>query len=166
MSPHQLIAVAVRLFAIWLAIYAVRYVPAVFLQIEKFGEGPGAAISLGVCFVVIGVLLILWFFPRTIAKKLLPGSPPPEQQTFPLEDWFAVGCSLIGVWVMTESIPGLVRYLVILFISQRMGPEAFPVTPDFYVGAIYYLLQGLLAAWLILGTKGLKRLFIRLRHAE
>lgn len=165
MTPHQIIAVAVRLFAIWLAIYTVRVMPVAYHQATKFaGEFP-VEISITVI-IITCILVVLWFFPRTIAKNFLPDSPPAEQPSFPAQDWFAVGCSLIGIWLLTQTLPWLIRYLTFLVILQRPGPHSFSIDTDMHVAAIDHLLQFIIALWLIIGVKGMKRLFMRLRYGE
>ena len=52
MSPIQTIAVAVRLFAIWLAIYAGRMLPQFYRETVRFDD-PGMSVAS----VVIGILI-------------------------------------------------------------------------------------------------------------
>jgi hypothetical protein len=71
MSPHQTIAVAVRLFAIWLVIYFAQSAPSFFRESVRTDD-----IAASVAVVVISILavllaLFLWFFPRTVARGLL-----------------------------------------------------------------------------------------------
>jgi hypothetical protein len=55
MSPIQTIAVAVRLFAIWLAIYAGRMLPQFYRETVSFDD-PGMSVAS----VVIGILIALF----------------------------------------------------------------------------------------------------------
>lgn len=77
MSPHQTIAVAIRLFAIWLAVYLLRTAPEFFLQAQEDGEQLALVIPVGISILSVLLLAILWLFPRSIAKGLLSGSGEP-----------------------------------------------------------------------------------------
>src|SRR5215472_12810508 len=106
MAPYQIVATALRLFAIWLVVDAVRTVPGFIRELRRYDDGAALAISLGVAGLVIAVVLVLWFFPRTVARILVPGIATSEPVASSPNDWFAVGCSLIGLWLLTVTIPG------------------------------------------------------------
>src|SRR5438046_3213986 len=96
MTPHQTLAVAVRLFAIVFAIYIARELLAFYLSAR---EGDPHALSILATVSVLAVLFLvgLWFFPRTIARGLLPLSSDTPAQPSPPDIRFATGSVLIGL---------------------------------------------------------------------
>ncbi len=166
MSPHQTIAVAIRLFAIWLAVYLLRTAPEFFLQAQEDGEQLALVIPVGISILSVLLLAILWLFPRSIAKGLLSGSGEPTASSYSPDRWFAVGCSLLGLWLMTQAIPGLLRYLIIYFLSRRMGPDTFLISSNWHAGAIYYLIECSIGMWLFFCNNSLRRFFVRLQNTD
>jgi hypothetical protein len=164
MSPHQAIAVAVRLFAIWLAIYAARTAPSFYRESVRTDD-PNAGIAvLVVAALVIVFVLFLWFFPRTVARGLLDtsslvsASEPASPDT-----WFAVGCALIGLWLIVPALASVIYRLSLLFMAQR---NLEVDTSDMSFAWVYYIVQFALGVWLLLGARGARRLFWWARNAR
>ena len=164
MSPHQVVAVAVRLFAIWLAIYALRVTPAFLLQVQKYDDPFAMSFVVGAALIVLGILIVLWFFPRTIARRLLPGSAPAEPPVISPDAWFAVGCSLLGLWVLSDAIPALLKYFIFLYLDQRSGGTT-SLPSGWQAGAVSYTVHLLIGFWLLLGAKGVRKLVMWARYA-
>jgi hypothetical protein len=93
MSPQQTIAVLVRLFAIWLAIYFGRMLPAFYEQMVEINDPNATVIAVVVAVLVAVALLVLWFFPRTIGGALLGSAPPLVTESASPDTWFAIGCA-------------------------------------------------------------------------
>ena len=107
-SPYQFAAVGIRLFAIWLSMYVGRIAPSFFAEVEQYDSrvavAGGAIVAVG----TVVTIVILWFFPRSIAKTLVPDSRSVANDPAPPDMWFAIGCGLIGIWLYRErAIPGL-----------------------------------------------------------
>lgn len=154
MTAIQTTALGVRLFAIWLAIYWARWIPYLYAEARE-SEGMSASLTAGIV-VASGVAFVsgLWFFPRTVARTILPEeniSPPaPSSPT----SWFAVGCALLGLWVLTSAVPALVRNAYVLFYVQRNNMS---VPEGWASGVIYYVVELGVAVWLLLGAAGLRK---------
>jgi hypothetical protein len=162
-SPLQTTALAVRLFAIWLAIYWARWIPYLYTQArdtEGMAETVTAVIvaALGIAFV-----LALWFFPRTVARTLLPGESISPPVTSPPASWFAVGCALLGLWVLTSAVPALVRNAYVLFYVQRNN---MPLPENWGSGVIYYAVELGVGVWLLLGAAGVRKVLWWARSAR
>src|SRR5512132_3348108 len=116
MSPQQTIAVLVRLFAIWLAIYFARMLPAFYIQMVETGDSNATVIAVVVAVLIVVALLILWFFPRTIGGALLGSTPPLVTESASPDTWFAIGCALIGLWLIIPGLAGLLYNLSVLYL--------------------------------------------------
>ena len=153
MSPHQIIAVAARLFAVWLAIHLPGQVYEVL-----FAE-PSARLFV-VCIFIIEVvaMLALWFSPHTIARRLLSVSTPETPAPSSADTWLRMGCALIGLWVLATSFPKLiVDAFGMYFIKDD--------DPSLQRAVLYYLAEVAIAVWLILGGSGFREVFWWARNA-
>ena len=156
MTPHQTLAVAVRLFAIWLAIYLVRTGPAFYRETARLGDSiAGIAI---IVFAILTVLFILflWFFPRTVARNLLDDGGLKADEPKSPDTWFAVGCALIGLWLIVPALASVIYNLSMIYLAQR--DSAIDVTGSYYTW-IYHAVEIAFGIWLLLGARGVRKLF-------
>jgi hypothetical protein len=156
MSPHQAIAVGVRLFAVWLAIYWFQDIVTFYFDSTSRAYSHALTIGAAVSLFVAVLVLTLWFFPRTVARKLLAASTPESTASAPPETWLAVGCALIGFWVLTHAVPALMRNLLFLYFSD----PPYHDTTNGRIWLFYFSAEIVIALWLIFGTKGLRKLFL------
>jgi hypothetical protein len=154
MTPHQALALAVRLFAILVAFYLARELLGFYVYGNERAD-PHVRWIATIVYVLAGLLLIvLWFFPRTIARGLLP--LPADVQAQPsssAETWFAVGSSLIGLWLMATAVPGLLRNSLFMFLFRSEPADVSGLIS----GLLYYAVQFLVGVGLILGANGIRK---------
>jgi hypothetical protein len=110
-------------------------------------------------------VLFLWFFPRSVARMLLPGVAAAEPVASSANEWLGVGCNLIGLWVLCLAVPGLIRYLILLYIGYRT-PEELSFDGRIYATVIYYIVQLCIGLWLLLGTRSVMGLLAWARQAR
>ena len=161
MSPHQTVAVAVRLFAVWFAIYVMREASAFYLQGRAQRDPYVLLIVLGVLALALAFIAVLWFFPRSIAQGLLPGAGAQPQPPASADTWLAMGCGLIGLWLLTSALPALTRNSLLLYLYRDAGSD----TTNLRIGLYYYSAELVVAAWLICGARGFRKIFWWLRNA-
>ena len=160
MTPHQTLAVAVRLFAVWLALVVIREVLGSYFFARREQEALLPIVAI-VGLVAAVLVIILWFFPRTIARGLLPSrSEIPAQPSAP-ETWFAIGVSLIGVWLTASAIPGLLRNLSLLYLYASDAIDKSGLISAF----VFLLAQVAVGVVLVVGGNGIKRFIWWARHA-
>ncbi len=150
MTPRQIVALALRLFAVWLGFQALGYV-VWFL----WGRGSQPADYAYVIFMsAFNAVIIpaLWFFPRTIARKLLPSDEAPPHSSATADTWLAVGCTLIGLWALTDTVPKLVYDLFLL------NADSGPNDVQRWVLLTHAVKLGIVV-WLVLGGKGVGKIF-------
>jgi hypothetical protein len=151
MTPNQVVAVALRLLAVWLGIEALIAVPSLFMG--GVARSPPYVYALFILGITAFFMLALWFFPHTIAGKILPsqgtGSPPSATP----DTWLAMGCSLIGLWILTITMPRIV--LDIYALTWPGIDEDSSVKRSMF----YHLAEVAIALWLVLGGKGFRKLF-------
>ena len=107
MSPQQIVAVMARLFAIWIVIHLPGQAYEILVPSTRDADRSTRLFAVGGFALEILASLALWFFPLTIARKLLRSSsderPPPSSSDL----WLGMGCALIGLWLFATSLPAL-----------------------------------------------------------
>ena len=153
MSPHQVIAVGIRLFAIWLAVSVLRTVPTLYFA--GHASHPGA-LAAAVFFLLSGLaILFLWFFPRTVATKLL-SSPVVEPAPPATPDlWLAMGCALIGLWMLGYAVPAAIHDVVELHFAN----DNYDDTGGIKSWLVYNCMEIVIGLWLVCGARGIRKLF-------
>lgn len=151
MTTRQTIAVAARVFAIWLVLYGLEtgYLAVIVLRTNTSTGVLAFGVLLAVIWVTAG--LALWNFPQTIARNLLPreleDERNPESGATQPDSWLAVGCALIGVWMMVSSLPALAQDIADGWGSAQLSGSA-----------VYFVVRIVIGAWLILGARGLRKI--------
>ena len=160
MSPHQIIAVAVRLFAIWLVAIVLMNVPYYFLNNSLENETDSVFLFVTGGAVLVLIAAVLWRFPLTVSQKLL--SSPEAEPARPGEPdlWLAMGCALLGLWMLSSTVPSFFFDLVLG--GSEYGP-GYREAVDIWIGL--YLPKTVIGLWLIFGAKGFRKLFWWARHA-
>jgi hypothetical protein len=161
-TPHQTLAVAVRLFALVMALYVGRELLGYYVAARDENDAHASPIVAAVSIVAILVLAVLWFFPRSIARGLLPlSSDTPAEPSAP-DTWLAVGSSLIGLWLVASAVPALMRNALVMYFFRA---EDSLDRSGLMSGLLYYLLQFAVGAALILGANGIRNLIAWARIA-
>lgn len=160
MSPHQIIAVAVRLFAIWLALTVVFDFWSFYNDAAGQNEAYTRVVVVTAAVLLLVLVLVLWRFPLTIAHKLL--SSPANEPSSPASPdlWLAMGCALIGLWFLVSTFFELQQRLLFYFNGYM---DATTATLGHWL--VYYVPRFAVSLWLIFGTAGFRKLFWWARNA-
>jgi hypothetical protein len=153
MTPHQTLVVVVRLFAVWLGLIVVREVAAWYITGRESNDPYLLPILVLIAVVAVLCVLVLWFFPRTVARGLLPsGADAPVESSSP-EVWFAIGISLLGLWLAASAIPGVLRNFLVMYFFRAESVDKSGLVS----GLIYLFAQLVVGVALIVGTNGIRK---------
>ena len=78
MSREDLIAVATRLFAVFLLITVARFIPSAVALLDQNADVPSPVLAGLVLVSGLAACGVLWLFPLSIARKLLPAMREPR----------------------------------------------------------------------------------------
>ena len=113
----------------------------------------------------LAVCAALWFFPLTIARKLLPAMREPRSETAMSGSVaLSVGLTLLGVWVLAYALPDALYWATLFLLSRQVGAAYVPWGYEQIASVVTTVAELALAAWLIFGSSGIKRLILRYRH--
>jgi hypothetical protein len=156
-TPHQALTVAVRLFAILVALYALREFLGFAFARSEYLDASAVPVAAVFTVVALAVVTVLWFFPRSIARGLLPGSADTPAPPSPPDVWIGVGSSVIGLWLIATALPGLFRNTVIMYLFR---PQSALDTSGLRDGLLYLCAQLVVGILLVFGANGIRRLIV------
>src|SRR5262245_61233896 len=165
MTQHLILALGVRLFAVWCALVMVREL-AVFLSLPRpSDESAALGVMVSGSIIVLIILLTMWFFPKSIARGLLPqSSDAAPAQPSSYEMWFTLGIALIGLWFVASAITPILHNLgfMYFFKSSLMTQQDLS---SLRAGIFYSAIELVLGLLLLFGATGVRKLILRIRKA-
>ena len=165
MTKKGLLIAGVRLFAIFLAVIALRQIGGVvaFFATDMFAVG---YLALALFFVVLPFLLavVLWFFAEQVSQRICPELIGEPDET-PLDErsWFSIGSVLLGLYLVATAGSGVLYWVISYYRHQQFADGMYRAPADLWASLsseIFLLVLGLV---LILGVSGLTRLYWALR---
>ena len=121
MHKEQIVGIAVRLFAVFLAIYVLRYASGLipYLADSSSYKISATFLFLIVLFPILAAIL-LWIFPLTIAAKLIPNIKAKEPtKSLDSGEIELVAFSVLGLWVLTTAIPDIFHWGTFVYMVKN-----------------------------------------------
>ena len=161
-SREDYVAVAVRLFSIYLLLTAMRLG---LVAVTQAGDGESFALpALAGAIPLLGIAALLWSFPLTVARKLLPLAREPRPPlTLPANEIEALAFGAIGLWLLASALHDGVYYLGMAFAMNRAEYEDVAWSAQQLAGIAATVFEIMLGVALLLGARGLQLLLHRLR---
>jgi len=117
MTPHQLVGLFARLFAIWLFISGIQMIGVGVSLRDSVGNGAGAAYVISI--VLCAIALIVWRYPLVIARELMPAAPDNIANSISAAETATVACIVLGLWMLVGRVlPALIRDLEIIAVYR------------------------------------------------
>jgi hypothetical protein len=163
--PQQILIVLIRLFAIIWSLHVLGQIAAgvVLERIGVAGEALAIWVLVAAQFVACA---FLWFFPATLASKLLrSGNVPVSSTAVPVSEWQALALVTVGVFALTRAIPNASYWAIMLTTGSPLEPNDADLGFEQKVSAFAALLELLIGLWLVLGSAGIRSAIFRLRGA-
>lgn len=168
MSREDIVAIAVRLFAVFLAIYTLR-TSFVFVQFSSQVEFDAKAIVAAVAVVAacVGAALLLWFFPLSVARKLLPVMKEPRSEsTVGGDTLFSLALVLMGLWILANAVIDGIYWLSTLLAMRSADMPFSTLPPSDKAAMVATAVEAIIAMFLILGSTGIRNVVYRFRNAH
>jgi hypothetical protein len=164
-TPQQWIGVGVRLFAIWLVVEAAGrlFTAGAALAGDRLTSHPEVLFthytSLAIGAPELVAAAALWLFPLAVAGSLLPRTRHHDALQVPARTAAAVGCALIGLWVLADLLPQGAYWIVyaLLYLQQPLSFRHDPTTMlqvasslvQLGVALVLILRAPLIAGWML-----------------
>jgi hypothetical protein len=166
-SREDYVAVAARLFAVYIAFQVVLQLPVGAQTLSQDQDMVWAGLYVLALLVSLALCAFLWFFPLTIARKLLPVMKEPRSdQAINASVGLSLGLTLIGIWFLAEGTIGAVYWLALIVrTKQHVEQLDFEWSPEQLASMASTVFEVAVGACLVLGSTGLRQLIHRLRYA-
>ena len=165
MSREDIIAVASRLFSIYVLFGIIRSAPGAAHMLSQDEGVTWVTLYVFVLIVCLGLCAFLWFFPLTVARKLLPvmrEERPVVAVGSPIA--LSLGLTLIGAWFFANALSDLSYWLTLFVMSKRNPNLPIEWRPEQIASMIETVVEAVISFWLLFGNSGITRLISRLRY--
>ena len=168
MSREDIVAIASRLFAIFIVVFLLREMAQLVELLSTNTLAPGALATLTlVLLAVLATSALLWFFPLTVARKLLPVMREPRSETSVGESTaFSLALTVMGVWFLANAIVDVAYWLMLFAHVHASDLPGFELTPSQEGSIAATAVRLLLSLWLIFGSSGVNRIITRIRYGS
>lgn len=121
MTPQQAVGLASRLFAIWLALASIQ--SWMFARaVQSQGLTGAAWLQYSVPAIYWLSAVVLWFFPLSIAHRLLPRTRFEDRMALPARQAVTVACVVFGLFVLlVRALPAFSAYLSLALVWIANG---------------------------------------------
>lgn len=154
MTAVQLVALLVRLFALWLAIRTVLEVPAIYNFLSDEKDATYRVVSLVAAFASLAFCVLLWKFPLWISKRIVPGDKE-AGISISQNEFLSIGITLIGIWTVIDALPPLVRQFLFINADENAGVV---LGDDFYAYVYALVFKVIIGIWLFVGAPGIRKM--------
>jgi len=167
MKLEHIVALAARLFALAVAIYALRNGISL---VPYFQEQGWETASYAYLVLMVGLLLLsfyLWYFPLCVTSRLVTfkGDGVTEATSASAKEIQAVGFTILGMYLLFNVISDIVYWLTIWFIGNRNINIDVTPTADQISSIIATGVELVFAVTLLLGATGITRVINKLRYS-
>lgn len=168
MNREDYVAIAARLLAVYVTIQIILQIPR---AAHVLAQGQGVAWA-GLYALILAICLagctLIWFFPLTVARKLLPAMKESRSgQAIDASIGLSLGLTLIGVWFFAQGLVDAIYWLALaVWAKQNPQMSGFEWTADQAASMIATGFQLGVGAWMVLGTSGIQRHIRRFRYGE
>ena len=165
MKLEHIVALAVRLFAIALALYAIRDGVSFFtFFLEQGRESVSYYYASGMLLLVV-LAIILWKFPLTVARGLVKFREPGETELSSASDnkIQVIGFSILGLFLLFHVVSDITYWSVVWLVSQRSTsvPE---LSLDQIAQMVATAIELVFVLFLLFGARGISRYLHKWRY--
>ena len=166
MKLEEIVALAVRLFAIVLGLYALRssvsFVP--YFQAKGL-ESASYYYAAGIAILFLAALF-LWKFPFTVSRGLLSFKETGvvEVKSATAKQLEVAGYTILGLYLAFSVISDLSYWAVIWLASQRNPDVPMELSLEQVAGMVSTGIEFIFVLFLLLGTKRMRDLLHRFRY--
>lgn len=166
MHKEQIVGIAVRLFAIFLGLYTLRYVGGILrYTVEPSLSNVSVTFLFLPALILALVAILLWFFPLTVATKIIPSiktsSAPTSLDAGGIE---VIAFSVMGLWVLTTAIPDAFHWITFVYLAKSVNVGNSELSPENIGYIVSTIVELVIGFWLLFGSRGLLGIIRRARY--
>lgn len=161
MTPQQLVALGLRILALWLAAYGLEYVFSVTASMNAMNLANRSYVAYSIGGACLAVAALLWFFPMIVAHRIVPRTRFENHVKLQPLEAARVGCALIGLWLFARVAPSLAWF--ILRVAANTGDQSVfrSLEPTDKLEFVFYVFEVALSFALIMKSSAFAELALR-----
>jgi hypothetical protein len=162
MKAYEITAIGLRIFAIVLWLFSLRQ----FVGVMNYlGTNTNDALAPSVFYLVATVLVpiavgvLVWLFPLSLARSILPGNPDSSLDSLSRSDLYLAAISVLGLFVLSRAVPDLVFWLTRFLVESKMKQQGIVPGSGSETTANFYatLVELGIGTWLVFGSGAIYR---------
>lgn len=166
MEVKQIVALLVKVFALALALYSLNNTASIisFIQDSTFRDTAYFQIASSTCLLLVA--LFLWFFPFSVAAKILPAGSEESKHVgnITYEDMRAICFTTIALYLLFNVVSDAF-YWGSFFVIYNTDPNNLLEISPFEKASIFTtVIELMILLPLLFGRKGFAKLFYKLRY--
>jgi len=168
MKLEHIVALAVRLFAVVLAIYALRNGISLAPYFHEQGwEGPSYLYA-GFMVVLLCLSIVLWKFPLTISRGIVTFREPGERgaDSASAEEIQVIGFTILGLYFLFYVLSDIIYWGFIWFVSQRNLEYPVEITLEQKGAIASTAIELIFVIVLLFGAKGIVGILHKFRYGS
>ncbi len=136
MNPKSMLAIAVRLFAIYVMLMTLQMFALALNFIKTNASGASPILFVAPVFVFI-LGFILWWFPLSVAGKIIPKNILEEPVVnFSPRSIAAAASGIFGLWVLLSALPHVFAYIGMQLYFNGPGQGSFLISEQFFASVV------------------------------
>ncbi|MEM7081935.1 MAG: hypothetical protein AAF465_04320 [Pseudomonadota bacterium] len=160
MSPHQTVALLVRLFCVGLVVHSFQ---TAFFSLEM-SDPVYTRIAIAYFGIALIFSAILWKFPLLIARSMIkPDSESEEPSDWSKNEFYCFGFVVVGLLWLVLALSDLVYWFSFAIYGSHFDSYSNQLDADQKAAIVSTLFEVIIALTLIFGAKGWFRLVSFLR---
>ncbi len=165
MSREDFVAIGARLFAVFLFAYMLSFVAGFFQILATAEVTSSAVIGFAITMLVMtAVAALIWVFPLTIARKLLPVMKERRsEESIGASVAMSLAMTAIGVWLLATALVDAAYWITVFARVKVAGVPGFELDPQQTGEIVAAAVQLGIAVWLVFGNAGITRVIHHLK---
>jgi hypothetical protein len=166
MTPDKLLAVAVRVFALYFGLTGVRDIATTVARYENGIDLLSGSVIAGLLIIFTLITIVLWKFPLTIAQAIYPKATENTPNPWNQDEVYVAGFVVLGVYFLAEAVTNFARWAMLLIAIYRADGGFDQLDTYQKVSIALLVIQFGISLSLIFGATGLKNFIFRFRYGR
>ncbi|MBL1432499.1 MAG: hypothetical protein COB94_003520 [Gammaproteobacteria bacterium] len=167
MTFVHMIALAVRLFSVFLFLISIRTFSGLSWIVGDADALANNWIYVAAAFSTLCMAIILWKFPLTIAGKICPVKHEnTSHESLSMDELYTLGFVILGIYLLFYVLSDALYWIIFMVSSNRNTGNYEFITIENQASMITTFAEFVIAIFLIFGANGLSKIILKFRYKE
>ena len=168
MNIQQIVALALRITSMVIVIYSAKLLSILIPTIIRFSDMP-LSLRIGIPFLILAApivaAILLWKFPLTVARGLIPRESGTKQVVkISHREALTMAFIILGMYLLATSIPDIFYHYSFGYLETELRNGSFSQKTNAKIISTY--VQIIIGLWLVFGTRGFINFVGRVRNVD